>query len=136
MRCSGWWSRSTPARLAGARKGEKPLPEVWEHPFTGEQQQTDVAGLLDQAERTGAAYMLAAQGYWQGKLRLERAMEVIGSRSYLSGLEDARSAPARQQEPAPAEQPEPEPAVEAELQQQPRWEDIDISGELDDNSVG
>lgn len=127
----------TPARLAGAREGEKPLPEVWEHPFTGEEQQTDLAGLLDQAERTGAAYMLAAQGYWQGKLRLERAMEVIGSRSYLSGLEDARSAPARQQEPAPVEQPEAESAVEAEAEeQQPRWEDIDISGELDDNSVG
>lgn len=129
----------TPARLAGARKGEKPLPEVWVHPFTGQQQQTDLPALLDQAERTGAAYMLAAQGYWQGKLRLEKTMEVIGSRSYLSGLEDERSAP----RPAP-EQPEParmcgadEPLPDGqEPEQEPKWRDIDIFDELDHNSIG
>ena len=127
----------TPARLVGTRKGEKPLPEVWEHPFTGEEQQTDLAGLLDQAERTGAACMMAAQGYWQGKLRLERAMEVIGSRSYLSGLEDEQSAPARQPQLPRAEKPKEEPEAKPETaERSPQKEDIDISDELDHNSVG
>lgn len=127
----------TPARLLGTGKNETPLPEVWEHPFTGEEQQADLASLLEQAERTGAAYMMAAEGYWQGKLRLEKTMQIIGSRNYLSGLEDAQSAP--QPAPQPAEE-EPEQAADPQLsaaeEELPRWEDIDISDELDHNSVG
>lgn len=126
----------TPAHLRGTGKNEPPLPEVWKHPFTGEEQQADLASLLELAERTGAAYMMAAQGYWQGKLRLEKAMEIIGSKSYLSGLEDEKSAPHPAEQPAEkasAEQIDPEQESE---EQELRWRDIDISAELDHNSVG
>lgn len=130
----------TPARLKGTGKNETPLPEVWEHPFTGEEQQADLAALLEQAERTGAAYMMAAQGYWQGKLRLEKVMGIIGSRSYLSGLEDEVSAPRleeSQEAAAESEQPQLEtPEQEPEATEEPKWRDIDIFDELDHNSVG
>lgn len=131
----------TPAHLKGTGKNETPLPEVWEHPFTGEEQQADLAALLEQAERTGAAYMMAAQGYWQGKLRLEKVMGIIGSRSYLSGLEDEVSAPRVEEESSePAQEaglPQPDaPQQESEETGEAKWRDIDIFDELDHNSVG
>lgn len=126
----------TPAHLKGTGKNETPLPQVWEHPFTGEEQQADLAALLEQAERTGAAYMMAAQGYWQGRLRLEKVMGIIGSRSYLSGLEDEVSAPPAEEAPE-AGLPQPEmPQQEPEETGEPKWRDIDIFDELDHNSLG
>ena len=85
----------SPARLKGAGpRDRRPLPVEWEHPFTGERREASVFQLLEQGARTGAGYILAARGYWQGRLTREQLARVLGSASYLSGLEDERSAPA------------------------------------------
>lgn len=83
----------TPARLKTPSHTLDGLPCQWIHPFTKEPQQESILDLLDEATRRSAAFMLAAQGYWENKLELSQVMELIGSNSYLSGLPDAQSAP-------------------------------------------
>lgn len=90
----------TPATLCGTGRHPKgQLPVKWRHPFSGEMMEDDLEGLLDKAARRSAAYMLAAQGYWDGKLRLEKLLRLLGSASYLSGLPDEQSAPGVPQKP-------------------------------------
>ena len=92
----------TPARLVGT--GKRPrgsLPCPWTHPFTGEEMEDDLNALLDKAEKRSAAYLLAARGYWDGRLSMEKLSTLLGSASYLSGLADERSCPG----PAPAKKP-------------------------------
>lgn len=85
----------SPAHLKGSAKKDKQRPPLeWQHPFTGETMQENMFQLLNLAVQDSAALMLAAQGYWDGNLTLHKAMQVIGSASYLSGLEDAQSNPA------------------------------------------
>lgn len=82
----------TPAPLYGTRpKDPKKLPEQWVDPFNGETVQGGILELLEQAERRSAAYLLTAQGYWQGRVRLPRLGQLLGSFSYETGLPDARS---------------------------------------------
>lgn len=81
----------SPAHLKGTGKDKEKLPDVWKHPKIGEEQHESLEELLERAERTGAAYMMAAQGYWDGRLTLDRAMELIGSNSYLWGVPDEKS---------------------------------------------
>ena len=51
-----------------------------------------IDGLLEKATRRSAAYMMAAQGYWAGKLRAAKVMGLLGSASYLSGIPDEERA--------------------------------------------
>lgn len=83
----------TPAKLKTPGHGVDGLPTQWVNPFTGQQCQQSILDLLDEAARRSAAYMLAAQGYWDGKLDIHKVMELVGSNNYLSGLPDAQSAP-------------------------------------------
>ena len=83
----------TPARLKTKSGTIADLPAEWIHPFTKEPRRESVGDLLEEATRRSAAFLLAAQGYWEGKLTLPHVMELIGSNSYLSGLPDAQSAP-------------------------------------------
>lgn len=83
----------TPARLKTKSGTIADLPAEWIHPFTKEPRRESVGDLLEDATRRSAAFLLAAQGYWEGKLTLPHVMELIGSNSYLSGLPDAQSAP-------------------------------------------
>ncbi len=109
----------TPARLRGVDGDTPALPQEWIHPFTGQVQKASLPDLLEQAERTGAAYMLAAQGYWTGKLTMEQVEELLGSASYLSGLPDDASDPDHrfhgqaQQPQAEEEESQPETAAPA-----------------------
>ena len=94
----------TPARLVGTGKHPKgSLPCPWTHPFTGEEQTDDLNALLEKAEKRSAAYLLAAKGYWDGRLSMEKLSTLLGSASYLSGLADERSCPglAPEKKPAP-----------------------------------
>lgn len=76
----------TPARLRGmAPKDKHKLPAAWRDPFTGEQVQGGIPELLARAERRSAAYMLAARGYWQGKVRQNQLQTLLGSASYTTG---------------------------------------------------
>lgn len=98
----------TPARLAGTGKHPKgSLPCPWTHPFTGEEQTDDLNALLEKAEKRSAAYLLAAKGYWDGRLSMEKLSTLLGSASYLSGLADERSCPglAPEKKPAPRRKP-------------------------------
>ena len=112
----------TPARLAGTGKHPKgSLPCPWTHPFTGEEQTDDLNALLEKAEKRSAAYLLAAKGYWDGRLSMEKLSTLLGSASYLSGLADERSCPGL----APAKKPAPrrkaaEPKAEAPAEQPAR----------------
>ena len=68
-------------------------------------------------------------------------MGIIGSRSYLSGLEDEVSAPRVEEESSePAQEaglPQPDaPQQESKETGEAKWRDIDIFDELDHNSVG
>lgn len=84
----------TPARLVGTGKHPKgSLPCPWIHPFTGEEQTDDLNALLEKAEKRSAAYLLAAKGYWDGRLSMDKLSALLGSASYLSGLPDERSCP-------------------------------------------
>ena len=94
----------TPARLVGTGRHPKgSLPCPWTHPFTGEEQTDDLNALLEKAEKRSAAYLLAAKGYWDGRLSMEKLSTLLGSASYLSGLADERSCPglAPEKKPAP-----------------------------------
>ena len=94
----------TPARLIGTGKRPKgSLPCPWTHPFTGEEMEDDLNALLEKAEKRSAAYLLAAKGYWDGRLSMEKLSTLLGSASYLSGLADERSCPglAPEKKPAP-----------------------------------
>lgn len=98
----------TPARLVGTGKHPKgSLPCPWTHPFTGEEQTDDLNALLEKAEKRSAAYLLAAKGYWDGHLSMEKLSTLLGSASYLSGLADERSCPglAPEKKPAPRRKP-------------------------------
>ena len=98
----------TPARLVGTGKHPKgSLPCPWTHPFTGEEQTDDLNALLEKAEKRSAAYLLAAKGYWDGRLSMEKLSTLLGSASYLSGLADERSCPglAPEKKPAPRRKP-------------------------------
>ena len=93
----------TPARLVGTGKRDKRrLPCPWTHPFTGEEVDDDLNALLEQAEKRSAAYLLAAKGYWEGRLSMEKLAALLGSASYLSGLADERSCPGLAPEKKPA----------------------------------
>lgn len=88
----------SPARLRGSRpKDKRKLPAGWKNPFTGEQVGEGLPALLQKAERRSAAYMLGAEGYWQGKVTGPQLWELLGSAAYLSGLPDEQSSlgPAR-----------------------------------------
>lgn len=77
----------TPARLRGASKKDKrKLPDTWQDPFTGEGHTDGLAALLEHAQRRSAAYMLAAEGYWAGKVRPDQLYGLLGSASYTTGL--------------------------------------------------
>lgn len=77
----------TPARLRGAsKKDKKKLPDTWQDPFTGESHTDGLAALLEHAQRRSAAYMLAAEGYWAGKVRADQLYGLLGSASYTTGL--------------------------------------------------
>lgn len=93
----------TPARLVGTGKRPKgSLPCPWTHPFTGEEQADDLNALLEKAEKRSAAYLLAAKGYWDGRLSAKKLAALLGSASYLSGLPDERSCPGLAPEKKPA----------------------------------
>ena len=112
----------TPARLVGTGKHPKgSLPCPWTHPFTGEEQTDDLNALLEKAEKRSAAYLLAAKGYWDGRLSMEKLSTLLGSASYLSGLADERSCPglAPEKKPAPRRKPA-EPKAEAPAEQPAR----------------
>ena len=47
--------------------------------------------LLEQAEQRCGLYMAACRAHWDGRMSGEELAAVLGSRSYVSGLEDARS---------------------------------------------
>lgn len=75
----------TPARL-------KPgLPEEWQHPVSGETIRAGVPALLEQAEQRCGLYMAACRAHWSGAMTAQELAAVLGSRSYVTGLEDARS---------------------------------------------
>lgn len=77
----------TPAPLRGARKKDKKkLPNTWQDPFTGETHNDGLDALLEHAKRRSAAYMLAAEGYWAGRVRADQLYGLLGSASYLTGL--------------------------------------------------
>ena len=77
----------TPARLRGAsKKDKKKLPDTWRDPFTGEAHTDGLDALLEHAQRRSAAYMLAAEGYWAGKVRADQLYGLLGSASYTTGL--------------------------------------------------
>lgn len=85
----------SPAHLKGSGKKDKQRPPAqWQHPFTNETMDENMFELLNTATKTSAAYLLAAEAYWSGNLSLRKTMQVIGSASYLSGLEDEQSNPA------------------------------------------
>ena len=95
----------TPARLYGTEaRPDGELPDRWQHPFTGEWMEDGIDELLEKATRRSAAYMMAAQGYWAGKLSLAKVMGLLGSASYLSGIPDEESAP-RQLDRMPETEP-------------------------------
>lgn len=78
----------TPARL-------KPgLPDEWQHPVSGETIRAGLPRLLEQAEQRCGLYMAACRAHWDGRMSGKELAAVLGSRSYVSGLEDARSNPA------------------------------------------
>ncbi len=82
----------TPAHLKGMDAGDaQKLPDVWTHPFSGSTMHCDLHQLLEQAEQRSAAYLLAAQGYWQGKVVRSKLEELLGSMNYETGLEDEGS---------------------------------------------
>lgn len=84
----------TPARLIGTGSRSKDrLPCPWVNPFTGERELDDLSALLGKAVQRSAAYMLAAKGYWDDRLSMDKLAKLLGSASYLSGLEDERSRP-------------------------------------------
>lgn len=97
----------TPAHLKGTgRRDKQKLPSTWNHPVTGEEINGGILELLDRSQRRGAAYMMAAQGFWKGKVKDYQLKVLLGSKSYNTGLEDDCSlglAPAAE-EPAPAEE--------------------------------
>lgn len=110
----------TPARLAGTGshpKGSLPCP--WVDPFTGQRRMEDLNALLTKAVQRSAAYMLAARGWWDDRLSMDKLSALLGSASYLSGLADERSCPgfvppeephagpAARREEAPAKKPAP-----------------------------
>lgn len=106
----------TPARLIGTGKRPKgSLPCPWTHPFTGEEMEDDLNALLEKAEKRSAAYLLAAKGYWDGRLSMKKLSGLLGSASYLSGLPDERSCPGL----APAEKPAPARRKAAEAEEKP-----------------
>lgn len=112
----------TPARLVGTGKHPKgSLPCPWTHPFTGEEQTDDLNALLEKAEKRSAAYLLAAKGYWDGRLSMEKLSTLLGSASYLSGLADERSCPglAPEKKSAPRRKAA-EPKAEAPAEQPAR----------------
>lgn len=85
---------SSPARLRGIRPGDKvKLPAPWVDPFTGEEHDEDIMGLLERAERMSAAYMIVAQQYWEGKITERRLAAVLGSKSYSNGLDSSQADP-------------------------------------------
>lgn len=86
----------TPAPLSGTKEGEKPLPARWKDPLSGQVHEEDIETLLKRAEQASAAYMLAAAGYWEGKLTLAKMADILGSLNYDTGLacEPSGSAPA------------------------------------------
>lgn len=89
----------TPARLRGTRpKDKKKLPQSWQDPFTCENRTDGLAELLEHAERRSAAYMLAAEGYWQGRVRADQLYNLLGSRSYTTG-QPCKAAPAKEAVP-------------------------------------
>ena len=71
----------TPARL---RPG---LPETWAHPFTGE----EFTALRVRAEQRCGLDLAAGRAYWAGSMTMQELSALLGSRSYLSGTEDAAS---------------------------------------------
>ena len=73
----------TPARL---RPG---LPETWKHPFTGEEFTGGIPTLLERAEQRCGLYLAAGRAYWAGSMTMQELSALLGSRSYLSGTEDA-----------------------------------------------
>ena len=75
----------TPARL---RPG---LPETWAHPFTGEEFTGGIPALLERAEQRCGLYLAAGRAYWAGSMTMQELSALLGSRSYLSGTEDAAS---------------------------------------------
>lgn len=76
----------SPARLRGtSKKDKKKLPDTWQDPFTGEAHTDGLADLLEQAQRRSAAYMMAAEGYWQGRVRTDQLYDLLGDRSYTTG---------------------------------------------------
>ena len=84
----------TPARLIGTGSRSKDrLPCPWVNPFTGERELDDLSALLGKAVQRSAAYMLAAKGYWDDRLSMDKLAKLLGSASYLSGLPDERSCP-------------------------------------------
>ena len=76
---------ATPARL---RPG---LPETWAHPFTGEEFTGGIPALLERAEQRCGLYLAAGRAYWAGSMTMQELSALLGSRSYLSGTEDAAS---------------------------------------------
>lgn len=82
----------TPAHLKGiGEEAPKKLPDIWQNPFNGETVNRDLFELLEQAEQRSAAYLLAAQEYWQHRLTPEQLGRILGSMSYDTGLEDEES---------------------------------------------
>ena len=81
----------SPARLKGlAAKDKKKLPFPWQNPFSGEWHEEDISALLSRAEHTAAAYIMAAQRFWQGQITAGQLAEVLGSKSYTTGQENGR----------------------------------------------
>ena len=49
------------------------------------------AALLERAEQRCGLYLAAGRAYWAGSMTMQELSALLGSRSYLSGTEDAAS---------------------------------------------
>ncbi|MEG0179044.1 MAG: zinc dependent phospholipase C family protein, partial [Oscillospiraceae bacterium] len=62
------------------------IEDKWVNEFTGTEHSGGAEELILDAEEIGAAYIKAAEGYWNGHLNIEQLSTIIGDRDYSSGL--------------------------------------------------
>lgn len=74
-------SHATPAK-------ELKAVSEWTNPYTGEKNYCDCFELLERAEELGAELIDAACEFWDGKIDEAAFRNIVGSKSYESGLEE------------------------------------------------
>lgn len=69
------------------RRFEKNLPDEWQNPYTGEKVTGGIDKLILSATKLSAVLISAQNSYWNGKLSAEELASIIGSKSYVTGLD-------------------------------------------------